>query len=282
MEARKNHPGIKRPADLKPEEVRGVALQFHGNAENMTSHYRFQLWLLFEGWDVLTFDYRGYGSSGGDPSNLSGVRDDGVSAIRWAHDLSKERNLPLVIFGQSLGGNLLTASLGEFEKSDLEQLKLLVIDSSFYSFRSIAREKLSDVWFLWPFQWLGWILVSDELSASRRLKLVSPEAPGPFEVPALFLHSEADPVVSNRQGERLFAIYPGKKERWTTREPGHVNTLFSEIYYDSKKESGAKGKQDSLKNETEAGVEISTTAVHREKLKARLRELKSAGEPASR
>lgn len=284
VDARKNHPNIRRATDLKPDEVRGVALQFHGNAENMTSHYRYQLWLLFEGWDVLTFDYRGYGSSGGHPSDLEGVRADGAAAIRWAQTMAKEKNLPLVIFGQSLGASLLLTSLGDFDVKDVSQLKLLVLDSAFYSFRSIAREKLSEVWFLWPFQWLGWILVSDELSAARRLKRLdtpdtaaSPRKLGPYATPAIFLHSESDPIVSNDQGARLFAIYPGEKLRWTTAEPGHVNTLFSEIYYDSKVE-----KENPLKDQTEAGAEIGTTARHREKLKARLRLLKGVTEPASK
>ena len=230
VDARKNHPEIVRVADLKPGETRGVALQFHGNAENMTSHYRFQLWLLFEGWDVLTFDYRGYGSSLGDPSDLDGVRDDGVAAIEWANRYAKERGLPLAIFGQSLGASIAISALTRVRP---EQMKLLVVDSAFYSFRSIAREKLSSVWFLWPFQWLGWLLVSNELSGAKGLRSASEGDHGAFSTPAVFLHSENDPVVPNRQGERLYELYPGEKVRWTTKEPGHVNTLNAEVSGDN-------------------------------------------------
>lgn len=225
-EARQTHPEIVCVADLKPSETRGVALQFHGNAENMTSHYRFQLWLLFEGWDVLTFDPRGYGMSHGDTSDLTGLRDDGVAALEWANQYAKERHLPLVVFGQSLGASLAISALDHVTP---DQLKLLVIDSAFYSFRSIAREKLSSVWFFWPLQWLGWLLVSDKLSASKPLLHAKHPAEGSFATPAIFLHSENDPVVSNAQGERLYELYPGEKVRWTTKEPGHVNTLFSDL-----------------------------------------------------
>ena len=223
IQARRNHPEIYQPKDLSANETRGIALQFHGNAENMTSHYRFQMWLLFEGWDVLTFDYRGYGTSEGSTSNLEGVKQDGIAAIEWANKVAKEKNLPLVIFGQSLGASIAISALAETRP---DQLKLLVIDSAFYSFTSIAREKLNDVWFLWPFQWLGWLLVSNDLSAGPKLEH---NKTGAFQGPALFLHSENDPIVSNNQGEKLYAIYPSEKMRWTTKEPGHVNTLFAEV-----------------------------------------------------
>ena len=237
IDARRAHPEIVRVEDLRPDETRGVALQFHGNAENMSSHYQFMLWLLYEGWDVLTFDYRGYGQSDGDPSNLSGVLGDGVAAISWADRTAKEKNLPLVVFGQSLGASIAMSALEEHRPTTL---KLLVIDSAFYSFTSIAQEKLSGVWFMWPFQWLGYLLVSNQLSAGPRFERAG--ADSVFGTPAIFLHSEEDPVVSNRQGEKLFSAYPGPKVRWTTKEPGHVNTLFADMTRDEPTKSLAREK----------------------------------------
>ena len=248
VEARRNHPEILPAKNLRADEVRGVALQFHGNAENMTSHYRFQLWLLFEGWDVLTFDYRGYGMSEGSTSDLEGIKDDGRAAIEWADKIAQEKNLPLIIFGQSLGASIAISSLTETSAS---RLKLLVVDSAFYSFTSIAQEKLSSVWLLWPFQGLGWLAVSNDLSAGPKLEKTSNRER--FMTPAIFLHSVNDPVVSNHQGEKLYAVYPGEKQRWTTFEPGHANTLFAEV---------------------DNGVPPRTP--YREKLKVKLREIQGS------
>lgn len=249
IEARRAHPEIVRVNGLRADERRGIALQFHGNAENMTSHYQFMLWLLYEGWDVLTFDYRGYGNSEGDPSNLQGVLQDGVAALTWADSLAKQANLPLTVFGQSLGASIAMSALEEYRPS---QLRLLIVDSAFYSFTSIAREKLSDVWLFWPFQWLGYLLVSNELSAGPRFERAGSDSV--FHTPAVFLHSEQDPVVSNRQGEKLFDAYPGPKVRWTTKEPGHVNTLFADLTADDPRKS-----------------------ITREKVKLRLREIQAGG-----
>jgi len=207
-------PPLKKPI--------GVALQFHGNAQNMTSHYRFLSWLTEDGWEVLAFDYRGYGKSEGKigrfRGDLDGFVDDGVTAIQWANQRAKDLGVPMVIFGQSLGGNLSLRALTAIEQ-EAEQLRLVVIDSSFYSFTSIAREKLSDTWLTWPFQWSAYLLVSDHLSAGPRINS-KPKLP-----PAIFLHSEADPVVSNRQGLLLYESYPSEKVRWTIQEPGHMNAM---------------------------------------------------------
>ena len=200
---------------------KGVALQFHGNAENMTSHYRFMIWLLFEGWDVITFDYRGYGDSEGSPSKLSGVKEDGIAALQFAEALASEIGKPLVVFGQSLGGNIAVAALSEYQPPSLS---LLILDSSFYSFRSIAKEKLGSVWFLWPLQPLGYALVSNALGAGPILE--SDKTRAAFKnMRALFLHSTNDPVVSYRQGDLLYESYPGPKLRMTTDALGHVNAL---------------------------------------------------------
>lgn len=259
VENRKARPEFPTPKDLKPNQTRGLALQFHGNAQNISSHYRFLAWLLYEGWDVMTFDYRGYGDSEGDTSDLKGLLDDGITAIEWAESHASKRDLPIVIFGQSLGGNLSLRSLVELDRTQRfpKQLKLLVIDSSFYSFTSIAREKLSDIWFLWPFQWLGWALVSNTLSAGPALESMQtgPTSNSLKQTQALFLHSLNDPVVSNRQGEKLYASYPGPKERWTTAEPGHVNILFAEI-------------KDAIKLPPGSDPELWPIYFHREKLKA--------------
>jgi fermentation-respiration switch protein FrsA (DUF1100 family) len=210
---------MRIPAVAKPV---GVALQFHGNAQNMTSHYRFLSWLPELGWEVLTFDYRGYGKSDGKigryRGDLDGFVDDGVTAVKWANDRALKLGVPLVIFGQSLGGNLSLRALTSWTSS-ANRLRLVVIDSSFYSFTSIAREKLSDAWLTWPFQWLAYLLVSDHLSAGPKLRGRT------LLPPAVFLHSELDPVVSHHQGELLFQAYPAEKVRWTVKEPGHLNAM---------------------------------------------------------
>ncbi len=38
---------------------KGTIVQFHGNAENISSHFLNLAWLVLEGYNLFTFDYRG-------------------------------------------------------------------------------------------------------------------------------------------------------------------------------------------------------------------------------
>ena len=47
---------------------RATILFFHGNAENISTHVNGVLWLALAGYQVVLFDYRGYGQSEGKPT----------------------------------------------------------------------------------------------------------------------------------------------------------------------------------------------------------------------
>ena len=63
-----------------PREAKGTVIHFHGNAQNMSSHWRFVAWLPKQDFNVFVFDYRGYGDSEGKPEPR-GVFEDSGSAI---------------------------------------------------------------------------------------------------------------------------------------------------------------------------------------------------------
>ena len=200
------------PAQGGPSK--GVIVQFHGNGENMTSHYLFVYWLALEGWDVMAWDYRGYGASEGDKS-IRGAISDGTAALNAAR--AKAPGKPLVVVGQSLGGALALAAL---EKDGGEGVKAMIIDSSFASYRRLAREKLGLVWLTWPLQWPLSFLISDR---HKPEKLAAKRKP----IPLLMLHSTRDPIVPYRHGKRLFDAAAGPKELWTIEGNGHTEALFA-------------------------------------------------------
>lgn len=202
----------------KFSQPKALIVQFHGNAENMTTHYRFLSWLLFYGYDLLAFDYRGYGQSGGE-KGVAGIYGDVKVMIRHAQKLAEEKNLPLIFVGQSLGGSLLLKALQE---EQAKNLKLVVIESSFYGYQKIAREKLSSVWITWPFQWLSYLLISDKYSpGGKDLSKIQ-------KVPKVLLYSESDPIVPIHHGELLFNELTHPKFFWRHPNPGHVNGFFVE------------------------------------------------------
>jgi len=63
-------------------EIHGTVLHVHGNAANISNHLPLIAWLPAAGFNVLTFDYRGYGRSSGKPT-IQGLVDDTRAALAW-------------------------------------------------------------------------------------------------------------------------------------------------------------------------------------------------------
>lgn len=201
------------------EKPKALVLQVHGNAENLTSHFRALAWMSLENFDFMIFDYRGYGASEKE-KDIKGAFEDTQAAIRNAQSIAKEKGIPLIIYGQSLGGSLALRALSEMEK--IQDLKAVVIESSFSSFQRISREKLRDVWFLWPFQWLPYFFISDRYEpATHRLKKISP-------VPVILIHGHQDPIVGFNHSSIIYEHLAEPKELWSHNIPGHTNAMFIE------------------------------------------------------
>ena len=172
-----------------------AVLQFHGNAENRSTHFLSVAWLAKHGADVIVFDYRGYNGSTGNPSR-EGLVDDGVVAIEWM--VKEFQGFRHYVIGQSLGGAVAVPAV------TLANARLdgLILESAFHSYRGIGRMKLAGVWLTWPLQWLPWILLSgdwDPIDSAAKI-----------DVPVLAFHDRDDPVVPFESGALLYAAVPAK------------------------------------------------------------------------
>lgn len=174
-----------RPSSL------GTVVYFHGNAENISSHFLNLAWLPSEGFNYFIFDYPGYGQSNGKPGPEINVAAS-IQALKWVRQNKDQR--PLFLFGQSLGGNIALRTAEEVYK-DIP-LAGIAIDCSFYSYQSIARGKLAGVWITWPIQHISYLLLSDKW-APKNLGQLSP-------IPVIFFHGQKDRVVEPEFGDDLF------------------------------------------------------------------------------
>lgn len=202
-----------------PPPPKGTVVHFHGNGENISSFYRASAWLSREGYEVLAFDYRGYGASEGEPSQ-EGLNADGLTALRWALDrCTRGKSKAVYAIGQSLGGAVLLRALSDLKNEALPCLKGVVIDSSFINYKSIAREKLASFFLTWPLQWLAYILVSNAYSPEDHLAIRAP-------VPLLVIHGDQDDVVPFHHGRKLFEKAAAPKEFWQVPGGRHIDAFF--------------------------------------------------------
>ncbi|MBS1982963.1 MAG: alpha/beta hydrolase [Bdellovibrionales bacterium] len=190
---------------------RGLVVHFHGNAENMTSHFLGLAWMLDEGFDYFIFDYRGYGQSAGNPSP-EGTVLDGKAALRWA----SQKGLPLIVYGQSIGGAIAMRSYWEVRKEI--PAKLVVAEGTFASYQSVGRTTLAKSWVTWLFQPFAYLLLSDRWAPGDRIAEFTP-------TPLLIIHGGQDEVVRPSHGQDVYDRAREPKAIWLVPEAGHINAL---------------------------------------------------------
>ena len=179
----------------------GHVLLCHGNAGNVGDRVLHAALLTSAGFDVLLFDYRGYGRSSGRPSEEGTYRDaraaraalvarDGVDGAR------------VLYVGESLGGAVALALALEAPPAGL------VLQSAFTSIRDMARRH-------YPF--IPRALVPD---AYPSLSLIAG-----LRAPLLVIHGEEDRIVPAMHGDELFAAAPEPKRLVRLPGVGHNDLL---------------------------------------------------------
>ncbi len=194
---------------------------FHGNAENISTHFASLHWVLNEGYDYFVFDYEGYGRSQGKPSPRATI-SDGRAAIHWA--FQKNPRLPLIILGQSLGGAVAlqtVISLKNDTPKDDVPIALVTVDSTFLSYRKVARSVLAQHALTWIFQPLTTLVLSDRYAPGDRVCNISP-------IPLLVFHGDHDQTVPYSLGKEVYQKAKEPKEFITIPEGHHIDLFWRE------------------------------------------------------
>ncbi len=192
---------------------KAVIVYFHGNGQNRSAHFMGLYWLIKEGYDLFIFDYPGYGDIEGEATPKNTI-ETGEAAIRVV--MQKKPGVPLIIYGQSLGGAVALRTVIEMKKEI--QPKLIVADSTFLSYRSAAKSVLSRHWLTWAMQPFGWLVMSDAFAPKDRIQEISP-------FPLLVIHSKEDQIINYDLGREVFDRAAEPKEMWTLEKGGHIETF---------------------------------------------------------
>ncbi|WP_020407740.1 alpha/beta hydrolase [Hahella ganghwensis] len=191
----------------KTRQTKGSVLFFHGNAQNLSSHVINLAWLNQYGYNLLIFDYRGFGKSPGAPTVDKSFLD-AQAAYDW---LNERESGSIFIVGQSLGGALASGFVAQ-RPAVAAQINGLIIDASFASYQRIAREKLSAAWITWAFQYpLSWIVISGPDPDDNLAQLKG--------LPKFLIHSTRDEVIPFSHGQDLYTASSPPKSRLITDTP---------------------------------------------------------------
>lgn len=215
--------GVKLHAWLFPARKdaprRGTVVQFHGNAQNISTHFGSLYWLTEQGFDLFAFDYRGYGWSDGEPTQPGTVRD-GIVALQYAFSRSLNgQSSDIVLYGQSLGGAVLPRAFEEIrDPAQRARVKAVVIDSSFYSYHEVARDFLTRTWVTFLLQPLAYFLVSNQYGPADSIPRISP-------IPLLVIHGDRDRVVPLEYGRKIYDLAKEPKEFWMIPRGVHIDSM---------------------------------------------------------
>jgi uncharacterized protein len=187
----------------------------HGNGGNLSYCGWVGEGLAARGFDVLLFDYRGYGRSEGESAGEAGLYADAEAAYDF---VTKERRVPphrVVLYGQSLG----TAAVADVAAR--RECGALVLESGLSSAADMAAVVMP---------WLPRFvrrLTKNKLDTVSKLPQV--------RCPVLVVHGDRDEVIPASQGRKLFESAPEPKRLVIVERAGHndLSNVGGEKYIDT-------------------------------------------------
>jgi abhydrolase domain-containing protein 17 len=182
---------------LPNSESAYTLLYIHGNAEDLGDIrpllYSFYNW----GFSVFAYDYRGYGTSDGHPSEHNAYQD----ADAAYNYLTQQLKIPpkqIIVYGRSVGGG------SAIELVTKHSVAGLILESTFTSaFRVVL-----------PFP----LLPFDKFTNLDKIRKV--------DCPVLVMHGQADRVISIQHGKKLYQAAPNPKMSLWVEKAGHNDFIW--------------------------------------------------------
>jgi len=179
---------LQRPAGVDliawfaaPQDGRPTIVFFHGNAGSVASRAARVAYWAGRGHGVFFMNYRGYGGSGGSPSEADNVAD-AIAALDYLAErgIAAERT---VVYGESLGSSVAVQVAAQ------RPVAAVVLEAPFTSATDVAAG-------VYPFLPVR-LLLKDRYNSMALIEDI--------DVPLLIVHGRGDRIVPFAHGERLFA-----------------------------------------------------------------------------
>jgi uncharacterized protein len=182
-----------------PEADRPTLLYFHGNAGGLANRAgRFARYRA-AGYGLFAVSYRGYGGSGGRPSQSANVSDAVL-----AYEALRRRGIEpgdIVVYGESLGSGVAVALAAQ------RKVGTIVLDAPYTSIVDIAAGQ-------YPFLPVR-LLLADRYESDKLIRQVT--------APLLILHGARDTIIPVEMGRSLYALANEPKRLVIFPQGGHVN-----------------------------------------------------------
>lgn len=183
---------------FKVENSKGIIYYHHGNAGNLESWGAKAIDFTSKGYDVLMYDYRGYGKSTGKIKNEKMLYGDALMIYKKLLYDYKERDI--VVYGTSLGSGI-AAELAHYNHPSI-----LILETPYYNFYDVAK-------FHYPYL-PNSVLLHYRFKTDKFLPKI--------ENPVYLFHGTEDETIPYNSSERLAKLSDNIK-LFTIKDGSHNN-----------------------------------------------------------
>jgi hypothetical protein len=203
--------GVKIHAWFAPaESAKATFVVSHGNAGNISHRSLLLRSLQRHGFNVLMYDYRGYGRSEGTPTE-EGIYKDGRAAYDYAVSLPEVNPERVILWGTSLGGAV------AIDVATHRRAAGLILESTFTSAKDVAG-------IVYPFLPVQFFMHT-KFNSIEKIKTLT--------IPTLVIHGAHDSIVPIALGRKLFHAANEPKDFYEMPNADHNDTFFigGEVYF---------------------------------------------------
>jgi fermentation-respiration switch protein FrsA (DUF1100 family) len=199
------HGWYVRARGLEQEEHAPTVIYFHGNGGNINTIGWLGEALSARGFNVLLFDYRGYGRSDGSISDERGIYEDADAAYDYVVGERGVRPGQLVLYGQSLG------TAAAVDLAARKACGALVLESGLSSASDMAALILP-----WVPAWVH-RYGQNHFESAKKLAQV--------RAPVFVAHGALDRTIPVEQGYKLYAAAREPKRLVIIEQAGHNDLI---------------------------------------------------------
>lgn len=184
------------------------AIFFHGNAGNLEHRVGFLKELSFQlQRNVFAVDYRGFGKSGGSPSEDVLIHD-AEEFVDYAIEHLGLLPEECFVVGRSLGGGVAV------QLASKQRFEALILINTFTSLPDVASE-------IYPF------LPTQQIMRNRFDSLSIADT---IQIPVFQTHDRQDEIISFKNGRALYDNFKAPKDFWIHENATHNTAMPAEFY----------------------------------------------------
>lgn len=208
-----------------PKPTENTIIIVHGRTQNMDVSVERYGWLFLElGWNILVYDSRFHGRSGG--NDISYGYYEKFDLDKWV-DLVRILNPKGIIgvHGELLGAA--TALLHAAMNEKKQRVKFYIADCAYSDLKEILAYHLKNDYHIPVFPILYYADLVTKIRSGYFFGDVSPiKGIKNVDTPVLFIHGDADRYILPEMSEKMYEVKPGLRDIMIVRGAGHAFSVY--------------------------------------------------------